>query len=403
MAINECVIPIISYSFGVVYWLESDLKGMDVKIRKLLNIYRAFEIKSDVDRIYVPREIGGRGLQSVWDVYKTSICRLAHVLDNSPCEVLQACAKVDQNGLFSIQKKAEKFLSGVKIELPEKFHEKSLLAQARAKAKALRDATLKSRLDSWKFKPQHGAYLRLLEEHNLHVKHSLGWLNRVHLNSLAESYACAAQELALFTRYHEMHIVKVRSDDQCRVCKKQPETVFHILSGCDVLSKREYFTRHNQVCQYVHFELLKHYGLPCGSNWYVHKPKDVILTKDVEIAYDQTIITDGPVGANRPDILVRDMVKKKTYIVDVSCPCDVNVGLKENEKIAKYGVLRRELTKMWGGDCMIIPVVVGGLGAVSKDAERHLKSLPGDVKMTLCQKITVLGSNRILQSVLSRK
>ena len=72
------------------------------------------------------------------------------------------------------------------------------------------------------------------------------------------------------------------------------------------------------------------------------------MTKEVEIAYDQTLITDGPVGANRPDILIRDMVKKKTYIVDVSCPCDVNVGLKENEKIGKYGALRKELTKMWG-------------------------------------------------------
>ena len=58
---------------------------------------------------------------------------------------------------------------------------------------------------------------------------------------------------------------------------------------------------------------------------------------------------------------------------------------------------------MWGGECMIIPVVVGGLGAVSKDAERHVKSLPGNVGMTLCQKITVLGSTRILQAVLSRK
>ena len=97
------------------------------------------------------------------------------------------------------------------------------------------------------------------------------------------------------------------------------------------------------------------------------------------------------------------MVKKKIYIMDVSCPCDVNVGLKENEKIGKYGALRKELTKMWGGDCMIIPVVVGGLGAVSKEAEKHLNSLPGNVKMALCQKITVLGSNRILQSVISRK
>ena len=403
VAINECVVPVISYSFGVVYWLESDLKEVDIKIRKMLNLYRAFELKSDVDRLYIPRSAGGRGLQSVWDVYKSSICRLAHVLKNSPCDVLKACAKVDQRGLFSIQKKAEKFQDGIKIDLSEKFHVMPLLSQARAVAKALRDANLKSHLECWRSKPQHGAYMRLLDEHNLNVKHSLGWLNKVHLNCLSESYACAAQELALFTRYHEKHIVKSRQDDLCRVCKKQPETVFHILSGCDVLSKREYFTRHNNLCQYVHYEIMKHYGFACGSNWYVHKPRDVVMSKDVEIAYDQVITTDGPVGANRPDILVRDISKKMTYIVDISCPCDVNVGVKENEKIAKYGALRKELTKMWGGDCVVIPVIVGGLGAVSNDAERHLKNLPGNVRMSLCQKITVLGSNRILQSVLSRR
>ena len=317
--------------------------------------------------------------------------------------MLKACAKVDQRGLFSIQKKAEKFLTGVELDLPEKFHVKPLLTQARVLSKAVGNATLKNRLESWRSKPQHGAYLRLLEEHNLHVKHSLGWVNKVHLNCLSESYACAAQELALFTRYHEKHIVKSRHDDLCRVCRKQPETVFHILSGCDVLSKREYFTRHNNLCQYVHYEVMKHYGFACGSNWYVHKPKDVVLSKNVEIAYDQTMTTDGPVGANRPDILIRDMASKMTYIVDISCPCDVNVRMKENEKITKYGALRKELTKMWGGKCVIIPVVVGGLGAVSNDAEKHLKSLPGNVKMSLCQKITVLGSNKILQSVLSRK
>ena len=127
------------------------------------------------------------------------------------------------------------------------------------------------------------------------------------------------------------------------------------------------------------------------------------MSKDVEIAYDQVMTTDRPVGANRPDILVRDKANKLSYIVDISCPCDVNVANKEAEKIAKYGALRKELIKMWGGECTVVPVVVGGLGAVSKDAERHIKSLPGNVDMALCQKITVLGSKRILQAVLSRK
>ena len=267
----------------------------------------------------------------------------------------------------------------------------------------MRDVALSDRLESWRAKPQHGAYLRLLGEHGLHIKQSLGWLNKVHLDGLSEAYVCAAQELALFTRYHEMHIVKSRSDDLCRICRKQPETIFHILSGCDVLSKREYFTRHNHLCQYIHYELLKHYGFAVGPSWYVHKPCEVMLSKNVEIAYNQVITTDRPIGANRPDILIRDIGEKKTYIVDISCPCDVNVAIKENEKISKYGALRKELIKMWSGDCLIIPVVVGGLGAVSNDTERHLKDLPGNAKLSVCQKISAIGSSRILQSVLSRK
>ena len=403
VAINESVMPVISYSFGVVYWLESDLKELDIKVRKLLNMYRVFEIKSDIDRLYAPRAIGGRGLQSIWDVYQATICRLAYVLANSPCELLRACSKVDSKGLFSIKRKAEKFHDGLAPSLPSRFDEKPLLVRAQLVAKAVRDEVFKRRLDTWKKKPQHGAYLRLLEERGLHVKHSWGWMNKAHVDGFSEAYVCAAQELALFTRYHEKHILKSRSDDLCRICQKQPETIFHILSGCDILSKREYFVRHNNVCQYVHFEIMKHFAFPCGSNWYAHKPCDVIMSKKVEIVYDQVITTDRPVGANRPDILVRDKVNKQVYIVDVSCPCDVNVVSKEAEKISKYSVLKKELMKMWGGQCTIIPVVVGGLGAVSKNAEKYVKSLPGNVDMVLCQKIAVLGSKRILQAVLSRK
>ena len=402
-AINECVIPVVSYSFGIVDWLENDVKEIDVKIRKMLHMYRAFEKKSDVDRLYAARVVGGRGLQSVWDVYKATMCRLAYVLGNSQCEVLQACALIDRKGLFSIQKKAEKFLNGVALELPENFVTKPLLARAQIIAKVIRSDILKKHLDVWKGKPQHGAYLRLLDERELHIKHSVGWMNKVHLDSFSEAYICAAQELALFTRYHERHIIKSRLDDKCRICQKEPETIFHILAGCDILSKREYFTRHNSLCQYVHYEVMKYFALPCGANWYAHSPKEVMMTKSVEIVYDQVISTDRPVGANRPDILVRDKLNRKTYIIDISCPCDVNVVLKEAEKVSKYSLLKNELLKMWGGECVVIPVVIGGLGAVSCNTEKHLMNLPGKIKMSVCQKIVSLGSKKILQAVLAKK
>ena len=45
MAINECILPIISYTFGVVNWLEGELKQLDINIRKMLHMYNAMLIK----------------------------------------------------------------------------------------------------------------------------------------------------------------------------------------------------------------------------------------------------------------------------------------------------------------------------------------------------------------------
>ena len=71
---------------------------------------------------------------------------------------------------------------------------------------------------------------------------------------------------------------------------------------------------------------MKHYKFLCNENWYAHRPSNVVMSKHVEIVYDQDTITDGPVGANRPDLLIRDKKGRKTFVVDISCPCDVNVA-----------------------------------------------------------------------------
>ena len=249
--------PILSYSFGIVHWLESDVKEIDIKIRKMLHMYRVFEIKSDVDRLYLPRRLGGRGLLSVWDVFQCTISRIAHYLENSQSEVLSECAKIDNSSVSSVQKEAKKFFTSNSPQLPEKLEEKSLLAQARIVACSMRESITANRDLNYKEKPQHGAYANLLVEHHLNLKKSFLWMSKCHVDPSLESYVCAAQELALFTRYHERHILKTRSDDACRICKKESETVFHILAGCGVLAKREYFKRHNEVCRYVHFEILK--------------------------------------------------------------------------------------------------------------------------------------------------
>ena len=184
--------------------------------------------------------------------------------------------------------------------------------------------------------------------------------------------------------------------------KDTDETIFHILSGCDALAKREYFTRHNAVCKYIHYIICKNYGLPCGQNWFMHQPKEVIIDQKVEILYDQVLSTDMEVGANRPDLVVKDKTAKKTFIIDVSCPCDTNIQKREATKIAKYVGLKGQLQKMWGYDCTTIPVIVGGLGSVTHKLKDYPALIPGCPNISMCQKITLLGSSKILKDVLSR-
>ena len=123
----------------------------------------------------------------------------------------------------------------------------------------------------------------------------------------------------------------------------------------------------------------------------------------VELLWDMTLTTDREVGSNRPDIVIRDKKEKKVYIIDVSCPSDVNVKNKENEKITKYSGLRVELAKMWNSECIVIPVVVGSLGAISHNFANYLRMIPTDLSIAMCLKITLLGSEKIMRSVLSRK
>ena len=339
---------------------------------------------------------------SVWDSFESSMSRISHVMTNSSYTMLSHCCRIDRRGLFSVLKRAEKFESEVEMVLPEEFGEKDVLHQARIKGDLCRKALKERRLRAWREKVQHGAFLRLLLESNVDVKRSLGWLSKCHLTPRSEAYICAAQEMALFTKYHEKHILHTHSDDKCRVCKKEPETIFHILAGCDILAKIDYLSRHNAVCKYVHFKVLEGYSIPRGDNWFVHEPREVVMERNVEIIYDQVLSTDRPVGANRPDIVVRDMSKKKVWVIDVSCPCDTNVEKKEGEKVGKYAGLVAELQRMWGVDCVVVPVVIGGLGAVSRRCADFLGSIPGSPDVSMCQKITLMGSERILRNVLAR-
>ena len=53
------------------------------------------------------------------------------------------------------------------------------------------------------------------------------------------------------------------------------ETVDHIVSGCEILAKTEYISRHNNAAAYLHWSIYKDHDLEITDKWYEQEPETV--------------------------------------------------------------------------------------------------------------------------------
>ena len=68
-AINSRTFSVIRYSAGLIKLTKGEFKTIDRKTRKTMTmtVHRALHPQADVDRLYIPRKNGGRGMISVED------------------------------------------------------------------------------------------------------------------------------------------------------------------------------------------------------------------------------------------------------------------------------------------------------------------------------------------------
>ena len=64
---NSWAVSIIRYTAGITDWTKRELKATDVRTRKMITTAGMFHQKGDVDRLYLMRKEGGRGMISVED------------------------------------------------------------------------------------------------------------------------------------------------------------------------------------------------------------------------------------------------------------------------------------------------------------------------------------------------
>ena len=365
--INSWAIPVLRYSAAFINWTKTELQWMDRRTRKLLTMHNGLHPRSNVDRAYISRKEGGRGLLCAEDTINLAKIGLERYVKESKERLIIAARGDNEN---------------TEIDTGKEFKKRTRL----------------ERKTKWKEKTLHGQFLRQTEE--LADKDQWSWLTDGTLKRETESLIMAAQEQALRTNLVKAKIDKSQEDSKCRMCGKADESISHLLSECSKLSQKEYKRRHDWMGKKIHWEVCRKYGLEAKAKWYEHEPQAVCENEEYKILWDFSIQTDHVIEARRPDMIIVEKKSNKCQIIDFAVPYDTRVDEKEKEKIQKYQDLARELKKLWNKNVKVIPVIVGALGTTPSRLSKRLKEIGINTKIVELQKAVLLHSARILRKVL---
>jgi hypothetical protein len=84
-AVGALAVPVLRYSFGMINWRLEEIKQIYRKTIKMLTMYKMHHPKADIDRLYIKRTEGGRGLVQVEVAYKKKLI-LQNILTQSTKE-----------------------------------------------------------------------------------------------------------------------------------------------------------------------------------------------------------------------------------------------------------------------------------------------------------------------------
>ena len=132
----------------------------------------------------------------------------------------------------------------------------------------------------------------------------------------------------------------------------------------------------------------------------MHNPAPVLENNTHKLPWGFDIHTDHLISARRPDLIIINKKKRTCKIVEFAVPTDHRIKLKECEKNDKYFDLAWELKKLWNMQVIIIPIVIGAFGTVTKELLKGLEDLEIRGRVETIQTTTLLRTVRILRRVL---
>ena len=163
IALNTCAVSILRYGSGILKWNKNELQEIDRKTRKFMMINKVLHPRSDVARLYVSQENGGRGLIGC---------------ENS--------VKGEENGLgWYVKNNIETLLAAVRT-CRTVTHEETVDPKEFEIIKEVQ------RENEWTAKRMHGQFAADMEDKD--KSNTWRWMRKSDLKGCTEAMICSVQE-----------------------------------------------------------------------------------------------------------------------------------------------------------------------------------------------------------------
>ena len=232
---------------------------MDQRTRKLMTMHKVLYPRDDVERLYLSRREGRRGLASIEDSVNTSIQRLEDIIEKRGRTLITATRTTRNN----------------------------------TNDTGTSRTTITSK-KTWEEKQLYGRFKRLTKD--ISLEKIWTWLREGNLKG--ESLLIAAQNITIRTNHIKARINKMLQNSRSRLCGERDETINHIISECSKLALKEYKTMHDWVGKVIHREQYKKLKFGHTNERYIQSPESVLENETHKLLWDFEI---KRITKSRPD------------------------------------------------------------------------------------------------------
>jgi len=209
--IGSLVEQVLRYNFGIVN-CHQELQKLDQKTRKLLTIHRQHHTKAVVDRFYVPRKQGRRGLMHLEAAHAVKITKLVEYVDRK-LDTLIHVVRTHQHNTYLVDSQTARCLK----------------TEVQKETRKLKDSIVEKTKGRWQGTRMYGQIPRIFDEKLVDAQQSYRWLKSGDIKGKTEIKIVAAQDQAITTNYFKNKISKQEIESKCRLCKQHEENIDHLL------------------------------------------------------------------------------------------------------------------------------------------------------------------------------